>query len=70
VPKKGASITQIHTVVGDTLFKKKAKSVSPVTFPVSQLSDAYGINTVERNGSKYIEYFIAANCYAPPFRIR
>jgi len=44
--------------------------VSGVTLPVSQLSDANVINTVEREVAKYIEYFIVANCYAPSFRIR
>jgi len=46
------------------------KNVSGVTLPVSQLSDAYFINTMNRNDAKYIEYFIASNCYALPFRIR
>ncbi|WP_318594761.1 hypothetical protein [Enterobacter kobei] len=70
MPKKAASIAQIHTFVGDILNLKKAKNVSGVTLPVSQLSDANVINTVEREVAKYIEYFIAANCYAPSFRIR
>jgi len=41
-----------------------------MTVAVSRLSDANAIKTVERNSTKDIEYFIAANCYALPFRIR
>ena len=70
MPKKAASIAQIHTFVGDIVNLKNAESVVRVTLPVSELSDANVINTVEREAAKYIEYFIAANCYAPSFRIR
>ncbi|WP_214290590.1 hypothetical protein, partial [Escherichia coli] len=70
VPKKAASITQIHTFVGAIVNLKNAENVLRVTLTVSQLSDANVINTVEREVAKYIEYFIAANCYAPSFRIR
>lgn len=41
-----------------------------MTLLVSQLSEACAIKTAETNDAKYIEYFIAVNCYAPPFRIR
>ncbi|WP_206738715.1 hypothetical protein, partial [Enterobacter cloacae] len=50
--------------------KKKPKSVLRVTLSVSRLSDANAINVLGRIDTEYIEYFIAANCYVPPFRIR
>ncbi|EFC55164.1 hypothetical protein ENTCAN_07879 [Enterobacter cancerogenus ATCC 35316] len=41
-----------------------------MTFPVSRFSHSDGMTSPESNCAKYIEYFIASNCYALPFRIR